>query len=182
MNQMVRFGSVLGVICLTATLVLAVTYEVTKPKIDAQIKAEEDAALKEVMPGADSFEAKTIEGIEYFEALKAGTLSGYCIKASGPGYGGPVRIMVGMDKNGVIRGVSVLEQQETPGLGSKIKEIKPGEKEPYFLKQFQGKDARGVAVRRNIDAITGATISSKAVTDAINKTANEFFSKIKERQ
>jgi electron transport complex protein RnfG len=88
-------------------------------------------------------------------------------------------MITGIDRNGVIKGVRILEHQETPGLGSKINEIHPGEKEPHFLRQFIGKNGKTVAVKKDIDAITGATISSKAVTDAINKAVAEFLEKIK---
>lgn len=182
MNQIVRFGLVLGVICLIATLVLAVVYEITKPKIEAQRRAEEEAALKVVMPGADSFEAKSLEEIEYFDALKDGELAGYCLKVTGSGYGGYMHMIVGLDKSGTIKGVQIISDQETPGLGTKIKEVRSGEKEPYFLRQFKGKDATTVEIRKNIDAITGATISSKAVTDAVRKSAIEFMAKIEGRQ
>jgi Na+-translocating ferredoxin:NAD+ oxidoreductase subunit G len=179
MNQMAKFGMILGIICLAATLVLAVTYEVTKPKIEAELKTEEQAALKNIVPSADSFEAKSIGDIEYFDALKDGALVGYCIKVTAAGYSGYMRIIVGVDTNGIIKGVNILEHQETPGLGSKINEVKPGDTEPYFLRQFKGKQARTVAVKKDIDAITGATISSKAVTDAINRTVSEFLLKVK---
>ena len=178
MSQMVKFGLTLGVICLAATLVLAVTYEVTKPRIDAAMKAEEEAALKTIIPEADFFKSGMAGDIEYFEALKGSALIGYCIKVTGSGYGGYMRIIVGIDTLGAIKGVRILENQETPGLGSKINEVRPGENEPYFLKQFKGKNAAAVAVNKDIDAITGATISSKAVTDAINRTVTEFMKKV----
>lgn len=178
MGQLARFGLILGGISLVATLVLATTYEITKPKIEARMQTETQAALKNVMPDADSFEAGTIDGIEYFEAVKGRESVGYCIKVAGSGYGGYMRIIVGIDLNGVIKGVDVLEHNETPGLGSKIKETRPGESEPYFLRQFKGKDAASVALKKDIDAITGATISSRAVTDAVRETASEFLSKI----
>lgn len=179
MNQLARFGVMLGSICLAATLVLAVTYEITRPRIEAQLKKEENDALKAIMPSADSFAEKSTDGIEYFEARKAGELVGYCVRVSGPGYNGYIRMLVGIDRSGTIKGMDVLEHYETPGLGSKIKETRHGEKDPWFLKQFVGKQAATVTVNRDIDAITGATISSKAVTDAINKTAGEFLSKVK---
>jgi electron transport complex protein RnfG len=179
MNQLFKFGLVLGIICLLATLVLAVTYEITKPKIDAQIRSEEDAALKVIMPDAQDFKKKTMDGIDYFEAMKGKAAIGYCVKVTGEGYGGYIRMMVGLDTNGVIKGVRILEHQETPGLGSKINEIAPGENDPYFLRQFIGKNARTVSSDKGIDAITGATISSRAVTDAINKTVEEFLRKVK---
>lgn len=175
MNQMTRFGIILGVICLLATMVLAVTYQVTKPKIDAQLKAEEQTALKGIMPDATSFAEKKATDIEYFEALRGGQVIGYCIKAIGSGYNGYIRLIVGIDLSGTIRGVRVLEHQETPGLGARITEIKPGEKDAHFLRQFIGKNGRTVALRKDIDAIAGATISSKAVTDAVNKAVSDFL-------
>lgn len=178
MNQLVRFGIILGLICLAATLVLAVTYEITKPKIDAELKREEENALKTIMPDADSFKEKSIEGIKYFEALKGADLIGYCIKVTGSGYNGYIRMIVGIDKDGIIKGINILEQYETPGLGAKIAEIRRGENEPWFLRQFVGKSAKTVEVEKDVDAITGATISSKAVTDAVNHTVNEFFTKV----
>ena len=125
-NQMARFGMIIGAICLAATLVLALTYEATKPKIEAQLKAEEQEALKKIMPDAGSFNHKTADDIEYFEAVKGQDVIGYCIKVTGTGYGGYIRMIAGIDPSGKIKGVSVLEHQETPGLGSKINEIRPG--------------------------------------------------------
>src|SRR3989338_4340553 len=177
-SQMVKFGLILAVICLSATLVLAVTYQVTKPKIDEELHAEEEAALKIILPEADSFTARSVDGIEYFDALKGKNLVGYCIRVTGVGYSGFMRIVVGIDTAGVIKGVEVLEHHETPGLGAKIDEIRPGEKDAWFLRQFVGKSARTIAIKRDIDAITGATISSKAVVDAVNKAVNDFFSKV----
>lgn len=179
MNQLVKFGLILGVICLAATLVLAVTYEVTRPKIAEQLRQEEQNALKKIMPRADSFTEKKIDDIEYFEAFKDRKLTGYCVRVVGIGYNGYIRMIVGTDLNGIIQGVEVLEHSETPGLGAKINEIRPGENEPWFLKQFKGKSAHTIAVKKDIDAITGATISSKAVTDAVRKTIDELLAKLK---
>mgnify|MGYP001615371230 FL=1 len=179
MSQLIKFGLILGVICLAATLVLAVAYEVTKPKIEEQRKMEEQNALKSIMPSADSFSEKAIDGIEYFEALKGKTIVGYCVRIVGSGYSGYIRIMAGVDLSGAIQGVAILEHSETPGLGAKINEIRRDESEPWFLKQFKGKNARAIAVKRDIDAITGATISSKAVTDAIRKTVDDLLNKLK---
>jgi Na+-translocating ferredoxin:NAD+ oxidoreductase subunit G len=179
MNQMMRFGIVLGVICLSATLVLALTYQVTKPKIDEELKREEQEALRIIFPDAEVFNKKVIDGIDYFEALKKGKAAGYCLRIIAAGYNGFIRLLVGIDLNGVIRGVRVLEHQETPGLGAKINEVKPGEQGPWFLRQFTGKSAKDIEIKKNIDAITGATISSRAVTDAIKKGVDEFLEKVK---
>lgn len=179
MNQLARFGIVLGTICLAATLVLAFTYEMTKPKIEEAMRAEEREALRTIMPEADSFDPKSLDGFEYFDAVKSSSVIGYCLKVTGSGYGGYMRMIVGVDKSGIIKGVRVLEHQETPGLGSKVTEVHPGESEPYFLRQFKGRRAGGLVVKRDIDIITGATISSKAVTDAINDSVSSFLTKMK---
>jgi electron transport complex protein RnfG len=179
MSQSARFGLTLGAICLAATLVLAITHGITKPKIDEQAALEKTRSLKRIMPEASSFEPKAAGGIEYFEAMKDGAVAGYCVNAVGSGYAGYIRMIVGIDTKDAIRGVEILEHQETPGLGAKIAEVRPGEKGPYFLRQFRGKQARTVAVGKDIDAITGATISSEAVTDAVRDTVNEFMSRIR---
>ena len=179
MSQLLKFGFVLGIICLIATLVLAVTYEITRPKIEAQLKKEEQAALKEIIPNADYFDAKSADGIQYFEAVRAKNVIGYCLKITATGYCGYIRMIAGIDTKGVIKGISVLEQYETPGLGARIVEVKTGEGEPWFLKQFKGKIAANIYVQKDINAITGATISSKAVTDAVRDAAKTFFAKLK---
>lgn len=179
MNQMFKFGFTLGLICLLATMVLAVTHRITKPKIEKISRLEEQKALKKVMPEADFFSEKSIGEISYFDAMKGSKLTGYCVRATASGYNGFIRLIVGIDLNGTIKGVEILEHHETPGLGAKINEIKRGEEEPYFLRQFKGKPAKTVALKEDIDAITGATISSKAITDAINKTVGEFLDKVK---
>lgn len=125
--------------------------------------------LKGVQSSADSFSGKKVlGGIEYFEARRDKDLIGYCISVTGSGYCGPMRIIVGIDRSGVIQGVKILEHVETAGIGSGITERS-------FLDQFKGKNAAALSVGKNIDAITGATISSKAVIDLINDTAKRFI-------
>jgi electron transport complex protein RnfG len=179
MNQLLRFGLILGVICLAATLVLAVTYHITKPEIDKKLREEEQEALMLIIPEADFFRERSSDGFEYFEAVKGQDTIGYCIRITTNGYNGFIRMVAGIDPNGIIKGVEVLQHEETPGLGGKVDEVRPGEKESSFLMQFRGKQARTIAVKKDIDAITGATITSRAVTDSINKTVNEFLSKVK---
>jgi len=161
-----------------ASLVLAVTHKMTEPAIDRQSLHEEKLALEAILPGVDSFNEKKLGDISYYEAYENGKFIAYCLKLSGKGYGGFIHIIVAIDKNGTIQGVEILEQHETPGLGDGIDKIKSGENEPYFLKQFKGKNAKTVSLS-DIDAVTGATISSKAVVMAIHDGVNEFLKKIK---
>lgn len=179
MKQLFKFGLVLGVICLTSTLVLALTYQITKPAIDKELNNEEQKALKAILPEADIFKEKALEEIGYFEALQGSKLIGYCLKVIGNGYNGFIRIIVGIGLDGTIKGVRVLEQYETPGLGARINETRPGEKDPWFLRQFAAKPAQTVEVGKDIDAITGATVSSRAVADAVRESVKRFLDKMK---
>ena len=115
---------------------------------------------------------KTVNGIEYFEEKKGDSVVGYSIELSFKGYSGLIRALVRIDTNGVIHDIEILENNETPGFGTRIDK-------KNFLGQFKDKDADTVAVGKNIDAVTGATISSKAITDAIQKTTGEFFKKLR---
>ncbi len=97
---------------------------------------------------------------------------GYIFVTRGNGYSSTIETMVGVDMYGKIRNAKILFQQETPGLGAKVEEIRYRETESWFTKQFKGKtvtdDIRVIKDGGNIDAVTGATISSRAVTNSIN--------------
>ena len=97
---------------------------------------------------------------------------GYIFIAYGKGYQSTIETMIGVDINSTITGVKVLFQQETPGMGDKIEEIRAGEEGPWFIHQFIGKSASdNIAITNDdgvIDAITGATVSSRAVTNSIS--------------
>ena len=98
---------------------------------------------------------------------------GYIFITRGKGYSSTIEAMVGVDGDIKINRVKILFQQETPGLGDKIMEIRPRESDPWFTRQFIGKSASDdIRIKKDggiIDAISGATISSRAVTGAIDK-------------
>jgi len=77
--------------------------------------------------------------------------------------------MVGMDTNGIITRIKILSQNETPGWGTKIIQAANGESEPWFQRQFSGKEASHLD--HAVDAITGATITSKAVIESVQQKA-----------
>ncbi|MBM3250325.1 MAG: RnfABCDGE type electron transport complex subunit G [Candidatus Omnitrophica bacterium] len=164
MKEMARYAAVLGTICLVASASLAVVNSLTRDKIIAQAQAEEEASLKEVMPAADHFEAvkKDTETLYYRALDKDGSLIGICFKAEAKGYSSTVQTVAGMFKDGTINAIKVVSQNETPGLGTKVTE-------PSFTDQFKGK--KGL---EEVQAITGATISSRAVIDSVAKKAEEL--------
>ena len=164
MKEMVKYGFTLTLICIIAAGLLAGVNALTKSKIISQAHAEEEASLREVLPGAVSFEpVKSEDVVLYYKALDGkGKLMGAAFKASGKGYSSTIETMVGMLKEGTITAIKVISQNETPGLGSRVAD-------PAFTEQFKNiLDISGVS------AITGATISSGAVINSIADKAKEI--------
>jgi electron transport complex protein RnfG len=176
---MIRYGLILLTICLCASLVLSVTYQFTHSRIEAQLINEEKDALDEVFVGAVEFEENSLDGRSFYLAKKDNKDLGYIIKAQIKGYGGPIDMLVGFDFNGVIQGIKILTQNETPGLGAKIIEVRSGENRPWFLKQFEGKNVKDLELGKDIQAITAATISSRAVLEGVKTEVKEFLEKVK---
>ncbi|MBN2420611.1 MAG: FMN-binding protein [Deltaproteobacteria bacterium] len=118
--------------------------------------------------------------IVYDAIDKSGTVAGHVVKASGQGYADKIELLLGLDSEGkTITGLFILDQKETPGLGNKIIE-------DDWRNQYVGKSSdsslvviKGKSVNENeIDAVSGATISSRAVTDIINSTISDVKTKI----
>ena len=166
MKDLVRYGATLAVICIIAAGLLAGVNALTNSKIISQAQAEEEASLKEVMPQAVHFEAvKSGTEILYYKAHdKDGKLVGAAFKAAGKGYSSTIETMVGMLADGTISSIKVLSQNETPGLGVKVTQ-------PDFTDKFSGKTTDDLS---GVQAITGATISSRAVINSVQKKAQEI--------
>lgn len=151
---------VLTVICLVITTALAYTEQATTPIINATEKANAEAARKEVLPAADGFELLELsdlpEGVT--EVYNATNGAGTVVMAEGKGYGGVMKIIVGIDADGKITGTKTLSHGETAGLGSKTAE-------PKFQSQFPGQDES----LSGVSTISGATISSKCFIGAVEK-------------
>jgi electron transport complex protein RnfG len=185
-----KFPLVLLVVAVISAASLAGLWAVTKNSREAMANKEIEAALDVVFPGADSFEVREtkVDGrpFEYRLAKKGDETVGYIAQGAASGYSSTLQVMVGVDRNYTIKAIKVLSQKETPGLGDKVNEIlskktwgtvitgtSPDEKglRPWFQAQFDGK-ATPVKVNKDggtIDAITGATISSRAVCNAVNQ-------------
>ena len=167
----------LMVITIVSGGVLGFVYGLTKPAID-QVEANKNLkAINEVLK-SDVEIVKTetidIDDLTYNLAYDAkGNFIGAAIKTySKNGFGGKIELMVGMLANGIINKVSVLSQAETPGLGANMVNDK-------FKGQFDGKNPATfkLMVKKDggdVDAITAATISSRAVSEAIKKAADGF--------
>ena len=164
---------VLCVICLVITGALAATNSVTKPIIDAAIAEAQNAARRELIPEAASFTEVTLsQSVDKVSGVYQADTGGYVITASGKGYGGDVVVMVAFDAEGTITRIKVTEQEETKGIGSKVVTLPDGQS---FWDQFGGKNAgETLTVGDNIDKVSGASISSRAVTAAVNNAINGY--------
>ena len=167
----------LMVITIVSGGVLGFIYGLTKPAID-QVEANKNIkAINEVLK-TDVAIAKTetvvIEDLTYNLAFSADNqFIGAAVKTySKNGFGGKIELMVGMLANGNINKVSILSQAETPGLGANMVNDK-------FKNQFDGKDPKTFILKvkkdgGDVDAITAATISSRAVAEAVKRAADGF--------
>ncbi len=167
MRKVMILGLKLFLLAAVAGLALGLTNMVTAGAIqEQQIKAAE-AARKAVLPAAETFtEATAPEGMKdaYAGYDASGVLTGKTGTIVAKGYGGEIEITVGIDQSGAVTGVSIGGSSfaETAGLGARAKE-------PWFAEQFVGK-ASPIAIAKDggeIDAITSATITSRAVTNAV---------------
>ena len=167
----------LMVITVVSGGVLGFIYGLTKPAIDKVEENKNIKAINEVLKtdvAIATTESVVIEDLTYNLAYDAeGNFIGAAIKTySKNGFGGKIELMVGMLADGVINKVSVLSQAETPGLGANMVNDK-------FKGQFDGKDPKNfkLMVKKDggdVDAITAATISSRAVSEAIKRAADGF--------
>ena len=172
---------VMTLVCIVVTLLLATVNAVTRDRI-AELAVQADTAFKQaILPDASVFADRDVPAdhpdvssvVEGSDA--SGASVGYVVTAASRGYAGPVSVMVGVAPDGSILDVLVVEDDETPGLGKKVHE-------DYFLSAFDQKDATAVfSVKPDdfnltrIDAVAGATISSRAVADAVNKACAAYL-------
>ncbi len=160
----------LFVICLIATALLALANSVTAPIIDELAVKTAIETRKTVLSEADSFEEKTSNGINYVIALdKDGNQVGMVFTTTSKSYGGDLQVMTGVDNDGKVTGIELLQINDTAGLGMNAKN-------ESFTEQFVGL-VKDILVMKNssnhdnneITALTGATITSNAVADAVNE-------------
>ncbi len=178
MKKILLLGFNLAIICAIAASALAGVYALTRERIAKQIWEQQVKAAREVLPGAKEYkleerlqsEAKNKFPVvdKIFGAYDSqGRAIGYAIQVMPRGYGGPIVLMVGV-KEGKVQKIYVVDLKETPGLGDGIRDGK-------WQKQFAGKTIEDpLEVKKDIDAISGATISSKAVASGV-KAALEVF-------
>ena len=135
---------------------------------DLPSRLAEEQARKELLPDADDF--TKVEGVEVenvSDIYTANNGAGTVITCSGKGYGGTITVMVAFSPDGTVKQIKITEQAETAGLGSKI------QTDAAFQESFVGLPAEDFTID-DISAISGATISSRAVTTAVNAAIDAY--------
>ena len=172
MKDIVKPIVVLASICLVVTALLAYINSVTAPIIKAADEAAAAKARQEVLAEADEFELLDMELPEgVTEAYEAENGTGYVFMLTTKGYGGAINLICGIKSDGSIESVQTLNHSETSGIGSRVVD----NNSPY-RQQYVGKTADDYDT---VDAVTGATISSKAYKKAID-AAFEAYNMVKE--
>lgn len=198
MKSMLKEAAILFVITLISGCLLGLVYDVTKEPIEKAQAAAKEEASKEVFADAASFvlrediDSETATAVvteagfkvtidEVSEALDAGgALLGYVITVTDhEGYGGDIQFSMGVRNDGTLNGISILQISETAGLGMKA--------DPVLKEQFVGKNAAqfsytktGAASEDQIDAISGATITTNAVVNGVNAGLTYFQTELTE--
>ena len=170
-NSIFRMIFALTLVGVFSGLTLVFMYKYAMPKIQVNMNADTDRAIRELFPGAGKVEKSEVKGV-YKLLDKTDKSLGYAFITEGNGYQGAIKLIVGVDPTiKTMKGIEVLESQETPGLGAEISM-------PPFKNQFKGLMlSHPIEYVKNekpnepyeIEAITGATISSRAVVKILNK-------------
>lgn len=189
-KDMFKLGLNLLIISAVAALLLALTNSVTASTIAQRNEQANAEARKLVLESAQDFEqvkdvktdnSKGVEVSEIYEAKDAsGNTVGYTLKVLPSGYGGTIELMVGIDSaNGQVSGINVVSNSETAGLGAKATD-------PEFSDQYKGKPLEELSVLKNgtpgdteIKAISGATITSTAVTNGVDAAIEVYNNSLK---
>lgn len=166
-NKVFKPIVVLCVMCIVVTGALAATNKVTAPIIEEATRVAQDNARKELLPDADGFSKIDIQAENVSDVYVADNGVGTVITCAGKGYGGTITVMVAFNPDDTVKQIKITEQSETAGLGAKISTDK------VFQDSFSGLPAEDFTVS-DISAISGATISSKAVTAAVNAAIDAY--------
>ncbi|MCP5462150.1 MAG: RnfABCDGE type electron transport complex subunit G [bacterium] len=195
-------GILLALICIISASALSFTYSMTLKRIEEQKIKKLMESLPQVLPHASHFSGENhLNELLYYVGYNEQKTAGYALCGSVQGYQSVIKFIVGVNIDGMITGLQILEHAETPGLGARITELKndrtlrgaisaiirnqtsPENKlpEPWFTALFKQKhyDTLALGVEgEHIAAITGATITSSAVVEGVKSDVKKFFEEI----
>jgi electron transport complex protein RnfG len=182
MKEMLKVTLGLVVIFIAAGLILGLTYKTTSPVKYVAEEKEKQEALRLMAPEADAGGIKEAgkwtsheKTYDYYEGKAGDKLVAYVASTAGKGYSSYVLMLISVDPSLKIKDIKILHHGETPGLGDQVEE-------PSFLGQFKGKSLQQIVLvkgetKDNIQAISGATISSRAVTNGVKDAVQMLVDK-----
>ncbi len=183
-KYLIKLSVTLFLTCVIVAGMLGAVNKVTLPNITKANEEKTAEAIQKVLPDLEGSPASlevteemtaaaagagaTIT--EAYEAQAGGATIGYALKVVASGSQGNIEMMVGIDTEGIVTGVSIVTNSETKGIGSKVMNGDPLPSGTGVLEQFEGKSAADgtLSVGSNVDAITGATVSTRGVTTGVN--------------
>jgi electron transport complex protein RnfG len=182
MKDMAKITLGLVLIFIAAGLIIGITYKYTSPVRYAAEKKEKEEALKEMAPEAtDPIKAAGTWGVhgkslEYYAATSSAKPVAYIASTAGKGYSSYILMLVSLGTDMKVKDLKILHHGETPGLGDQVEDRK------LFLDQFKGKGVAQLVLikgetKENIQAISGATISSRAVTNGVKDAVQTLVDK-----
>ena len=168
---------VLTLTCVIFAFSLALTHGITKDTIAANILREQENAMQALIPEADTYEelpTPEVKGVsKLFEVKKGVETVGYVVMSEGSGYGGKVPVIVAFNPDQTLIGITISRTQETPGFGKQVEN-------PAYWEQFRGLLAdkeftfSKEAGKTHFDQVSRATLTSKAIRDALNNSVKAF--------
>jgi electron transport complex protein RnfG len=187
-KDVLRSALFLMLFCLLAALFLVQINHLTRHDVTARHGPEFVDTVAFVIPGSETGAIVPAEENGkplYYIGYKSNNrrkVAGYAFLTESKGYCSTIRTLVGIDPEGRIVSMKILSEQETPNLGMKCEEIRPGETSPWWQSQFFDKQADKIRVDKDggpIQVLTGATITSRAITDSIASKARFVLSCIR---
>ncbi|MDR2006787.1 MAG: RnfABCDGE type electron transport complex subunit G [Acidaminococcales bacterium] len=173
-RKILRLGLILFIVAAVTGVILGLVYEITLEPIRKTQERLRNEILSEALPEARSFSPielapdadPMIQGVQ--KALDDNRPVGYCFTVASKGYGGLFELIVGITETGKLRAIRILKHSETPGLGAKITL-------PAFSRQYENRETEKLILVKSVSgapdqvqAISGATVTSAAVTNGVN--------------
>ena len=163
-----------GVNAITKDKIAEINWNKTVEAMKAVVADPDATTFSDALVNTPEMEAACVAGgatlQSVYEVQVDGAPAGYAIKVSASGSQGAIEMMVGVDGEGVVTGVSIVKHSETSGIGTKVADNEPNSAGVGMLTQFEGMSAADgtLAVGTNVDAVSGATVSSRGVTGGVN--------------
>lgn len=157
-------GARLLIVCAVVAAVVSGVHAMTDSRYQQNLTEEKRQAIVRIF-GSETITYRTLSGEgdaePVYEVLEGENVVGYCVELASPGFGGDISMTVGFEADGKILGVSIVSLSETPGLGSRVQEA-------AYLDQYKGQSGT-LTLGEDVDAIAGATVSSRAVLIGVNR-------------